>query len=231
MEIGDLSKPGEKKKLIGAGVLGLVAIIFLWWTFVGFGSSSTPTTSRQAPTQPTRRGTAPAAAPDQSQQLSELTNELSEVRLVAVNTNVPEPKRNIFAFYQPPVITTAAETPTPTPTPTPPLLLASVAPSNVYARTGDFALEASGDKFTSDVRIFMDGRELPTKFKSRGSRYCGPLNGWSGLLEFGIAQRRATAGSELHVHWAYQYAYSCRYRFVTGSDQQEHPQCTARRRA
>lgn len=165
MEIGDFSKPGEKKKLIGAGVLGVVAIIFLWWTFIGFGSSSTTTTSRQTPTQPTRRGNTPAAVPDQSQQLSELTNQLSEVRLVPVNTNVPEARRNIFAFYEAPVITTVAETPTPTPTPTPPLLLASVAPSNVYARTGDFALEASGDKFTPDVRIFVDGRELQTKFK------------------------------------------------------------------
>lgn len=165
MEIGDLSKPGEKKKLIGAGVLGLVAIIFLWWTFIGFGSSPTTSTSRQTPTQPTRRNNAPAAVPDQSQQLSELTSQLSEVRLVAVNTNVPEARRNIFAFYEAPVATTVSGTPTPTPTPTPPLLLASVAPSNVYARTGDFALEASGDKFTPDVRVFLDGRELQTRFK------------------------------------------------------------------
>lgn len=168
MEIGDLSKPGEKKKLIGAVVLGLVAIIFLWWTFVGFGSSSpttptTPATTRATP--PARRGTTPAAAPDQSEKLNALMSELSVVKVTAVNTNVPEPRRNIFAFYEPPVKTEVVQTPTPTPTPTPPLLLASVAPSNVYARTGDFTLEASGDKFTSDVRIFVDGRELQTKFR------------------------------------------------------------------
>ena len=34
----DLSKPGEKKKLIWAGALGLVAIVVLWWTFIGFDS-------------------------------------------------------------------------------------------------------------------------------------------------------------------------------------------------
>ena len=168
MEIGDLSKPGEKKKLIGAAVLGLIAIVFLWWTFFGFGSSSTTTPTRPATAQatpPVRRGNTPATAPDQSQQLNALVSELSVVKVLAVNTNVPEPRRNIFAFYEPPVITKVAETPTPTPTPTPPLLLASLAPSNVYARTGDFTLEASGDKFTSDVRIFVDGRELQTKFR------------------------------------------------------------------
>ena len=108
MEIGDLSKPGEKKKLIGAVVLGLVAIIFLWWTFFGFGSSSpttptTPATTRATP--PARRGTTPAAAPDQSAKLNELTSQLSVVKVTAVNTNVPEPRRNIFAFYEPPVKT------------------------------------------------------------------------------------------------------------------------------
>jgi hypothetical protein len=41
-----------------------------------------------------------------------------------------------------------------------------VSPSNVYARTADFKLEAAGDKFTPDMRIFVDGRELPTTYKS-----------------------------------------------------------------
>ena len=36
MELADFSKPGERKKLIWAAVLGLIAIIFLWWTFIGF---------------------------------------------------------------------------------------------------------------------------------------------------------------------------------------------------
>jgi hypothetical protein len=48
----------------------------------------------------------------------------------------------------------------------PPLLLASVSPSNVYARTADFKLEAAGDKFTAATRIVIDGRELPTSYKS-----------------------------------------------------------------
>jgi len=78
---------------------------------------------------------------------------------------VAEPRRNIFAFYQPtPIPVKATPIPLPSPTPTPPLLLASLSPANVYARTADFTLEISGDKFTPAVRIIFDGRELPTKF-------------------------------------------------------------------
>lgn len=162
----DLTKPGEKKKLIWASILGLVALVFLWWTFIGFGSSS-PTANPRATTTPTpRRGTPAATNPnDQSATLNELVATLREVHMIQANTNVPEAQRNIFAFYEPVKVVKAVVTPTPTPTPTPPLLLASVSPSNVYARTAEFTLEASGDKFTPDVRIFIDGRELQTKYR------------------------------------------------------------------
>jgi hypothetical protein len=56
---------------------------------------------------------------------------------------------------------------TPTPTPTPPVLLASLSPANVYAKTGDFTLEISGDKLTPQMRVVIDNNELPT-------RYVGP---------------------------------------------------------
>jgi hypothetical protein len=80
--------------------------------------------------------------------------------------SAPEAKRNIFAYYEPPKpAPVVPSTPTPTPTPPPPILLASISPSNVYARTTDFTLEAAGDKFTPQMRIFVDGRELPTKYK------------------------------------------------------------------
>jgi len=46
------------------------------------------------------------------------------------------------------------------------LLLASVSPSNVYAGTGDFTLEVTGDKFTGAVRIVIDNREMPTRYIS-----------------------------------------------------------------
>jgi len=79
----------------------------------------------------------------------------------------PEARRNIFAYYvpPPPPVKPVQEV-TPTPAPPPPLLLASLSPSNVYARSPDFKLEISGDKFTPSTKIYFDGRELPTTFIS-----------------------------------------------------------------
>jgi hypothetical protein len=79
--------------------------------------------------------------------------------------SVPEARRNIFAYYEPPPPAAALSvTPTPTPTPLPPVLLAAVSPSNVYARTSDFSLEVTGDKFTPEMRVMLDGRELSTHY-------------------------------------------------------------------
>jgi len=66
----------------------------------------------------------------------------------------------------PPAPSPTAQQPTPTPTPPPPLLLASVSPSNVYARSADFKLEVAGDKFTPATKIYLDGRELQTSYIS-----------------------------------------------------------------
>src|SRR5205814_1004940 len=52
------------------------------------------------------------------------------------------------------------------PEPTPPVMLATVAPSNVYARTADFTLEVTGAKFSPDLHIVVDNRELPTKYQN-----------------------------------------------------------------
>ncbi len=161
MQIVDFSKPGEKKKLIWAAVLGLIAILFLWWTFVGFGKSS----GRSA--KPVAASAAQTARPS-TDRPTENVSTLSDYREVVYTRatyNVPEATRNIFAYYEPPPVTPAASVSTPTPTPTPPLLLAAVSPSNVYARTADFTLEVSGDRYTPDLRIFVDGRELVTTYK------------------------------------------------------------------
>jgi hypothetical protein len=171
MELADFSKPGERKKLIWAAVLGLIAIIFLWWTFIGFGKSTPRVPARPSPTSSTLGRSAPPRAVNSGNsnstepQLADISY-MQEIPPVSPGsgTNVPEPKRNIFAYVEKakPV---ASPTVTPTPTPSPPVLLANINPPNVYARTADFTLELSGDKFTPDMRVFVDGRDLPTKYK------------------------------------------------------------------
>jgi len=168
----DLNKPGEKKKVIWASVLGLVAIIFLWWTFIGFGSSSTSRTASRPASTPAPQRSTPATPGNQrvadtpSQAVLDLAR-YHEINYQPASYSAPEAKRNIFAYYvppKPPVLPPKVETPSPTPPP--PLLLASISPSNAYARAGDFPLEVTGDKFTRETRIFVDGRELPTTYTS-----------------------------------------------------------------
>ncbi len=168
MALVDLSKPGEKKKLIFAAVLGLGAILVLYWVLIGFDSRPTPTRTTATPTpqRPATTAQRPAAAAPASPAVIEVAK-FAPIDYEPTSYSAPEAKRNIFAYYEPPKVPAVVpSTPTPTPTPPPPVLLASVSPSNVYARTADFKLEAAGDKFTPDMRIYVDGRELPTVYKS-----------------------------------------------------------------
>jgi TIG domain len=163
----DLSRPGEKRKLIVASILGLIAIVFLWWTLFGFGTTATPSRPSAQQQQPGRTNSRGGPQPSPTPVLSDLVATLQEVKLPEAIPVVPEARRNIFAFYEPPpAAEKVASTPTPTPTPTPPLLLASISPGNVYARTADFTLEVAGDKFTPELKIYVDGRELATKYRS-----------------------------------------------------------------
>ncbi len=165
MQITDIKNPEERKKLIWAIGLFLVAVVFLWWTFVGFGGSSRPTNNRVAAT--TQAPSRTQSNVTQAQRAEDLRTTPIE-QLVPVSykqflPDVPEAGRNIFAYYEPPP-KPAPSTPTPTPTPSPPVLLASISPSTVFARMDDFTLEVAGDKFTPEVRITIDGQELPTSF-------------------------------------------------------------------
>jgi hypothetical protein len=166
MELADLTKPGEKKKLIFAIALGFVAILFLWWTFVGFGSAR-PSAAKQITTS---QGSGSGPRVTQPLDVSSSPQvSVNDLQVIQVSTSVPvvqEPRRNIFAYYEKPVkVEEATPSPTPTPTPTPPVLLAAISPSNVYAKTAEFTLELSGDKFTPDLRVYVDEREMPTKYK------------------------------------------------------------------
>ena len=166
----DINNPGERKKLIWALLLGLVAILFLWWTFFGFGGSSKPKANRntQNPNQDPGSRTAVNPAPPQRQDELQVTplEQLTPVSCCATPPAVGEARRNIFVYYEKPPPPPPPSEPVQTPTPPPPVLLAAVSPSNVYARTDDFTVEVTGDRFTPEVRITIDGRELPTRFVS-----------------------------------------------------------------
>lgn len=161
----------DQKKIILAIGLGLLAVLALWWTFFGFGGST------KKPQIGQHGGTTPQAAPTNAKPVAaaqtpgDPNGGLTPEQLREIVYPVPAPAfadagRNVFAFYVPP-------TPTPTPPPPPapppspaPVLLAAISPANVYARTADFTLDVTGDKFTPAVRITIDGRELPTRYKN-----------------------------------------------------------------
>jgi len=169
--------PTERNKLIAVIVLGALAIFILGRTF--FGSSSPPNKTRRPGSAVTRQNAGGSTLKVASQNASSGATEeslmlLQPVEYSPVPPPVPEAKRNVFAYYTPPVSPSpanAASPAVPTPMPSPSavpasLILASVSPSSTYANTGELALEVSGDKFTSETRIFVDGQELPTRFTS-----------------------------------------------------------------
>lgn len=171
MQLSDTRNPGERNKVILAGALGIVAILFLWWTFFGFGSGSNKATPRASgqpsPTAVTRATTSKVPTQTVVEFKGTDLDQLRPVNYDYSPVSAPEAKRNIFVYETPKPPVVVPSTPTPTPTPTPPVLLAGLSPANVYARTGDFTLEISGDKFTPQLRVVVDNNELPT-------RYIGP---------------------------------------------------------
>jgi len=164
MQLFDPNNPNEKKKIIAAVVLGVVAIAVLGYLFLGGGSKKpTPNTNQIA----ARPNPTPARVTNQPPPEMPPEDLLTTQPIVYSGTAGPasEADRNIFAYYVPAPPTVKAP-PTPTPTPPPPLTVSSVTPTTVYARTTDFSLQVAGDKFTPSVRIFIDGRPMQTRFVS-----------------------------------------------------------------
>lgn len=154
--------------MIAALVLGAVALISLAYMFLGSSSKSTTSNRPKPSSTPVARNTT-AQTP---QIVRETEGFVPQVISYEMTTPaVPEAGRNIFAFYVPPPKPTpdpnATPVQVPTPTPVPPnLILSSISPVNVYAHTGDFTFDVTGDKFTPETRIFIGGAELPTRFIS-----------------------------------------------------------------
>lgn len=168
--------------MIAALALGAVALLLIL-RFL-FGSSDAPANSAAgqpgaanpaSPQNAARSGQTPtggAANKSNNNSVEAIRNDAFGLTLpIVYRPNVPSAPsvgRNIFAFYVPPVRPTPLPpvVPTPTPLPPPPLILSNVAPANVYAGTGEFAVEVTGDKFTPATRIMVDDREVPTRFVS-----------------------------------------------------------------
>jgi hemin uptake protein HemP len=162
MQLFDPNNPNERKKIIAAGALFVVAMAVLGYVFFG-GSSKKPATNQNLAVAPRPVGSpkpTPAVTPDDSAFLQPIPATWSV-------PGVADPSRNIFAFYEPtPRPTIEVRIPTPTPAPTPPMAISSLSPPTVYARTADFSLEITGDKFTPASHVTVDGRDLPTRFIS-----------------------------------------------------------------
>jgi hypothetical protein len=171
MAVVEGTNQSERNKKIAAIVLGSIAIIALAYMFLASGSSGTkrPTNNNQR-TVTTTTTTTRLPAPKPGDDIDENAL-LRPIPTSFTPPAVPEAGRNIFAFYVP----TPKPTPDPNqpppeqPTPEPPqptLILGGISPVNVYAHTGDFTLDVTGDKFTPETRIYIGGAELETRFVS-----------------------------------------------------------------
>ena len=165
MQLFDPNNPNEKKKIIAAVVLGVVAIGVLGYLFFGGGTKKPTPNANQIAARPTPNAGRNASNQPPPEMPPE---EVLTVQPIVYNGTVAaasEADRNIFAYYVPPPPQPKI-TPTPPPPPPPPLTLSSVTPTSVYARTADFSLQVGGDKFTPAVRILIDGRQMQTRFIS-----------------------------------------------------------------
>lgn len=171
--------PAERRKLIILFVIAGIAALGIFYNFVLSGSKKKKGT-RATTTQGSRTTTTAAAGrPAATLSAEEIRSNQIPTPIIyqRVDYGDATPGRNIFAYYSAPIKSAgsavaangspATETPVePTaPTPVPPsIILAGVSPGSVYARTGDFAMQISGDKFTPETRVYVNGSELPTEF-------------------------------------------------------------------
>lgn len=161
--------PAERNKMIAALALPLLALIFVYQMFSG-PSKPSPSANANTNRRPTRTAARQTAANANAAPGAEEEGfgNLTPVVYEPVAFGGPEAGRNIFAFYVKPVPPPGpvATPPPPTPTPPPPIMLATLAPQSVFARTAGFTLQITGDKFGPTARVYVDDQEVPTQYKS-----------------------------------------------------------------
>ena len=174
MAVLEGKSPSERNKIIAAGLLGVLALVSLFFAFgPRLGGSSTSVTVSVSPTprsgsSPTRE-LGPVSMPSQAEQD---LGYMVPVIYTPGSFGAPDPGRNIFAFYEPPPPCPDCPTPlpptpkpyVPTPTPQLPFEIAGVSPQSVYAGSKSFRLEVGGDRFTPDAKIIFNNTELATAF-------------------------------------------------------------------
>ena len=165
----------ERNKMIAAAVLGLVALIALYMAFgrTLFGGTTTTAKTTSSPT-PKPAATPGTARTDQNLPTASEKDFVYQTTPVVYNPGsgfAPDPGRNIFAFYEPPVPTPYVPTPAPivtpkppTPTPSPIFDARYISPPNVYAGSKGFRLEVNGDRFTPNATIYFNQAAMPTTF-------------------------------------------------------------------
>lgn len=167
----------ERNKIIAAVLLGVLALVSLWFAFGPSIGGSTKVTVSASPTPSransnSRRDLEPVSMPSREEQM--FGYETTPVSYTPGMFGAPEPGRNIFAFYEPPPpCPECPPPPTPTPrpvvvTPTPafPFEMRAASPQSVYAGSKSFRIEVAGERFTPDAKIYFGDVELPTSFVS-----------------------------------------------------------------
>jgi len=165
--------PAERNKLIAAIALPILALIFVYNMLSGPSRPAPATTTVNVNANARPGGARPSTAQQRAPGSAAADLEVSLADTTPI-VCCPEPfsgdaaGRNIFAFYvKPPTPPTPVPSvPTPTPEPPAPWMLAGLMPQSVFARQAGFTLQVTGDKFGPGARIYVNGQELPTQYKS-----------------------------------------------------------------
>lgn len=164
----------DRNKMIAAVVLGVLALISLYYAFgrsLVSSSKKAATTATPKPSATPARNTETADQAMPSQNEQDFAYATTPIVYNPGMNSAPDAGRNIFAFYEPPVPTPYSPTPyvelppqTPPPTPTPPMLIAFVSPQSIYAGSKGFRMEINGTKFTPDSQVYFNQTPVPTTF-------------------------------------------------------------------